>query len=140
MHQFDTSKTIELKRVKHCPKVGDHYLIQNQDTGQVFIRKTHLTTEKHIHQDYQKRYTYRTQNVCPYIIRCYGFNQEIQKDFCSTFYVTHIYYEHPTYDLQQQLQNRIKNHQKYSIGELEFIFNSVLEALIYIELQVQGHG
>lgn len=71
--QFDPSFLIQIKRIKHCPKMGDHFLMQNQNTGEVYVKKTHLTTEKSKHEEYNKQYTYRIQNVCPYLITCYDF-------------------------------------------------------------------
>lgn len=52
--QFDPSFLIQIKRIKHCPKMGDHFLMQNQNTGEVYVKKTHLTTEKSKHEEYNK--------------------------------------------------------------------------------------
>lgn len=58
MNKFDLSAFIELKKVKHCPKVGDHFILQNQKTGELIIKKVHLTTDSKVHQELQKKLTH----------------------------------------------------------------------------------
>lgn len=40
------------------------------------------------------------QNNHQNVIECVGFDEDIQSDFCSKFYVFSVYYEYPTFDME----------------------------------------
>lgn len=129
-----------IKKVSNSEKVGDHHIYQNQETGELILKKSFLTNEKAEGEKYHYFFKERVQNKCVNMMRCLDYRSMIKSDICSKFYIFEVYYEYPFYDLQKILKSRIKEKISFMHEELMYIFYHILEALCYKEARGNNTG
>ncbi len=130
----------ELKRINGDPKCGDHNIMQDPNSGELLMRKVFLTNEPKIAQRYYDKFDARTLKNFPFLIQCYDFSFQIQSEFCSKYYVVHVYYEYPYDDLEKMLVSHMKTSKQFTHEELMTLFYHSLEALCHMQSASVGYG
>ena len=137
---FDGPEYVEVKQIKNCKKAGDHYVIQNVQTSEIYLRKTILTSDEKNANTLYTKFANRVQNKSDYLINCEDFSIKIKKDFCSKYYIFRVFYEYPLNDLETLLKEKKNKNEKITHEKLTRIFYEVLEALYFLENNSIGHG
>ena len=130
----------ELKRISGDPKCGDHNIMQDPNSGELLMRKVYMTNEPKTAQRYYEKFDARSLKNFPFLIQCYDFSFQIQSEFCSKYFVVHVYYEYPYDDLEKMLISHIKQSKPFTHEELMTLFYHALEALCHIETVSVGYG
>lgn len=137
---FDGAEYVEVKQIKNCKRAGDHYVIQNIQTSEIFLRKTIITSEEKNAKKLYDKFANRVQNLSDYLINCQDFSLKIKRDFCSKFYIFRVFYEYPLNDVETLFKEKLKKKNFVTHEKLTQIFYNVLESLVFLEKNSIGHG
>jgi serine/threonine protein kinase len=76
----------------------------------------------------------------PNIQKFHGYSATIDKQLCTTNYVTTGFYKFPKSDLNKEMNERIENERDFPAHELHFIVMGMLHGLEYLHHKNLNHG
>lgn len=74
------------------------------------------------------------------MLQMIDYSTAIQKQLCSTNYLSRAFFKYPNVDLKRELQDHKKNLSEFSSGELNKIRNDTLHALEGLHSKGLNHG
>ena len=113
-------------RKLNSQRCGQHFLIQNTETGEVLMKKTVLKDSEDKAKLLKDCLLIKVKDQHSHVLRIHDYDIEIQKDFCSKMFYFSIYYDYPEQDLSSMLSNQIHS-QGTSRGEhlLKIAYNTI---------------
>ena len=128
-----------LKKMKD-PRFGDITLLKNSQTGEViFCKEKVASSKKEATNDIlqlQSRMKLNNDNMLNMI----DYSTDIEKQLCSTTYVSKAFYKFPEFDLKREQVEHKKNLTEFTASELSNCKNQVLSALNSLHSKNLVHG
>lgn len=138
--KWDLEGQYQFLRKSNDPRFGDIGLYKSKNSNDMIFAKEKLVTSKQQAsndiKDLKSRMALNSDNLHKLI----GYSTSVQKELCSTNYLTKAFYEYPKTDLQKEINDKKSNGQSFSSSELLNIGNQALNGLNHLHKLEISHG
>lgn len=107
-----------LKKVKD-PRFGEVTLLKNHQNGEVIFSKEKMANSKKEATADITQLKGRMGLNAPNMLKMLGYSTQIEKQLCSTSYISKAFYEYPQYDMKKEEIEHKKNLTDFTSGELQ---------------------
>lgn len=138
--KWEQEAQFQFLRKSNDPRFGEISLYKNKSTNDLIFAKEKLVTSKQQASNDIRDLKSRIALNHPNLHRLVGYSTAIQKELCSTNYLTRAYYEFPKTDLQKEINDRKQNGGRFSGDELLNIANQTFSGLNHLHKLDITHG
>jgi serine/threonine protein kinase len=138
--KWENEAQYQFLRKSNDPRFGEIGLYKNKSTNDLIFAKEKMVTSKQQAsndiRDLKSRIALNHNNLH----KLTGYSTAIQKELCSTNYLTKAYYEFPKSDLQKEINDRRNTGGKFTGDELMNIANQSINGLNHLHKLDISHG
>lgn len=138
--KWEQEGQFQFLRKSNDPRFGEISLYKNKSTNDLIFAKEKLVTSKQQASNDIRDLKSRIALNHPNLHRLTGYSTAIQKELCSTNYLTRAYYEFPKSDLQKEINDRKQNGGQFSGDELLNFANQSINGLTHLHKLDISHG
>ena len=131
--KFNARNNWMIVRKLNSQRLGQHFLIQNTETGEILMKKTIFKDEDSKANQLENKLILKMEERHNHTMQLQDFDIDIQQDFCSKVYYFSVYYDYPEKDLSSMLTNQIQSGGTCSGEHLLKITYNVLAGLIHLQ-------
>jgi hypothetical protein len=131
--RFNARNNWMIVRKLNSQRCGQHFLIQNTESGEVLMKKTVFKDEDSKAKQLEKNLKIKMRDQHNHTLHLHDYDVDIQQDFCSKVYYFSIYYDYPEKDLQLMLTNQLHSKGSFSGEHLLKIAYNTLSGLIHLQ-------
>lgn len=138
--KWEQEGQFQFLRKSNDPRFGEISLFKNKGTNDLIFAKEKLVTSKQQAsndiRDLKSRMALNHNNLHKLI----GYSTAVQKELCSTNYLTKAYYEFPKSDLQKEINDRKQNGGNFTGDELLNVGSQAVNGLAHLHKLDISHG
>ncbi len=138
--KWDAEAQYQFLRKSNDPRFGEISLYKNKSTNDLVFAKEKLVTSKQQASNDIRDLKSRMALNHPNLHRLIGYSTAIQKELCSTNYLTRAYYEFPKSDLQKEINDKRANNSQFSGSELVNVAQQSVSGLNHLHKLDISHG
>ena len=120
-------------RKLNSQRCGQHFLIQNTDSGEVLMKKTVSKDSEKKAKGLKESLELKINNQHAHVLKIHDFDVDIQTDFCSKMFYFSIYYDYPERDLELMLSSQIHSSGACSGENLLKIAYNTMSGLLHLQ-------
>ena len=138
-HVWSLEKNFKIIKRYNDPRFGDITVMQNS-SNQVILAKEKLASNKN-EAAADIYYLKNRMNINhDNIMKILDYSSQVNKELCSTTFITKAFFEFPKTDLLRELSERKKNAHDFSHIELTHLVYQILLGLEHIHKKELAHG
>lgn len=122
------------------PRFGDITLLKNHQTGEVIFCKEKVANSKKEATADINQLQSRLRLNNPNMLKMIDYSTAIEKQLCSTTYLSKAFYVYPETDMKRALTDHKQNLTEFSSGELNNCKNQIVSALQGLHSKNLVHG
>ena len=138
--KWDLEGQYSVLRKSNDPRFGEITLLKNKSSNDLIFAKEKLVTSKQQAsndiRDLKSRIALNHKNLH----RLLGYSTAVQKELCSTNYLTKAYYEFPKSDLQKEVNDKNQSGADFSGADLFIIGGQSIHGLNHLHKLEISHG
>lgn len=136
---WEGEKNFKLLKKYNDPRFGDINILKSSNNQVVMAIEKMVTNKNEVTEDivYLKK---RLQLNHPHLMKLLGYSCSINKELCSTSYVTKAFYEYPRTDIFKEIGEKSKAGQEVSHIDLTHMAYQLLEGLHHVHQKQLAHG
>lgn len=136
---WSQEKSYKVLKKYSDPRFGDITVLKNRE-GQVVLVKEKLASSKNEATEDINYLKKRLELYHPHIMKLVAYSSEMNKELCSTTYITRGFYEFPRSDVAKEFSDRHKLGQDFTHVELTHLAYQILDGLHNIHQRSLAHG
>lgn len=138
--KWESESQYTVLRKSNDPRFGEITLLKSKASNDMIFAKEKMVTSKQQAsndiRDLKSRIALNHNNLH----RLLGYSTTIQKELCSTNYLSKAYYEFPKSDLQKEMNDRKQNNVQFTAEDLLNIGSQSVQGLNHLHTLNINHG
>ena len=137
--EWPQERSFKLVKKFNDPRFGDISVLKNQANQVVLVKEKLASSKMEATEDiiYLKK---RLEINHPHIMKLLGYSAVVNKELCSTTYVTKAFYEFPRTDAYKELIDRQKQGAEFTHSELTHMSYQLMSGLESLHQKGFAHG
>jgi len=138
--KWDLEGQYNVLRKSNDPRFGEITLLKSKSSNDLIFAKEKLVTNKQQASNDIRDLKSRMALNHSHLHKLIGYSTIVQKELCSTNYLTKAYYEFPKSDLQKEINDRRQNQSDFSHEELQNVAGQAIHGLNHLHKLEISHG